>query len=189
MRPLFRVLLSVGAIAAFLAPAFPRAAAETTLSDSGSGALLPPSTFLGDSGLGSGMWIPPTELPGFASARLFDGYGHLRYTMRASLLPVLPGPPNMDQQGGFVGQLFAVDANGNKSELGQVSGKWIRHPSGEGEFDVEVLVWSGDRNQPLLSIGSIQGVLGPLRILPVEGDGAVITPSGEIVLMWSIPGR
>src|SRR5262245_42652150 len=147
MRPLSRILLSAGACAAFLAPALPALAAESTVSSgAGAGALIPPS--LGDSGLGSGMWIPPTDSSGFASAKLFDVYGRLRYALRASLLPAQKGPPGMDEQGGFLGQLSSVDASGARTPFAEVSGKWIRHPNGWGEFDVEVDVWSGDRNQP-----------------------------------------
>jgi hypothetical protein len=199
MQPVSRIILS----AALLAPALQAdvsrtlARPRTTLSATVSG--VAPAHFgahlanLGDSGFGAGMWIPPTDLPGFASAQLFDGMGHLRYTMRASLLAAQAGPPTMDQQGGFLGLLFSVDASGQKSPAAQISGKWIRHPNGWGEFDVEVLVESGDRNQPLVSIGQIQGSLLPVGIIPGPGiepiDGGEVDPSapGELVLMWSIP--
>lgn len=209
MRPHSRILLSSGAFAAFLAPALhaqvhaklsgalarPSAVVQTTMSAGAAARQMILPTRLGDSGFGAGMWIPPTDLPGFASAQLFDDAGHLRYTMRASLLPAQSGPPTMDQQGGFLGQLFSVDASGRKSALAEISGKWIRHPNGWGEFDVEVLVESGDRNQTLVSIGQIQGSLLPPGIIPGPGieraDRDEVDPAapGELVLMWSIPER
>jgi len=149
------------------------------------------------------MWIPATNTPGFLSARLYDGEANLRYSLRANLVPGQLPPPGMDQQGGFLGVLLAVDARGAKSVMAQVSGKWILHPNGWGEFDVEVLVPSGDKGQPLVSIGSIQGSMLPPGVMPsalvVDPDAGVSTvtgeekaeapESGEVVLMWTIPAE
>ena len=204
MRPLSRILLSSGAFAAFLAPMVlaqsPSLSVKTHALATGSIARFSPNrppiqpTFVGDSGRGFGTWIPPSSGSlGFAGAQLWDEAGHLRYTMRASLLPAQRGLPGMDQQGGFLGELSSVDGSGRKTAFAEVSGKWIGHSDGSGEFDVEVLAWSGDRNQPRISIGSIQGVLfapgtipGP-DIQPVDEDGTEPAYPRDLVLAWSIP--
>jgi len=138
----------------------------------------------------------PKRTPiGFASAKLYDGFGNHRYTMRANLIPGLPPPPNMDAQGGFLGQLFSVDGRGRKVAMAEVSGKWIRHPNGWGEFEVDVLVPTGDKRQPLVAIGAIQGSLVPSGIMPMTvdrtqlaaGEPIDLTAPGELVLMWTIP--
>jgi hypothetical protein len=112
----------------------------------------------------------------------------------------------MDLQGGFLGVLLAVDAKGAKSVVAQVSGKYIVHANGWGEFDVEVLVPSAEKGQPLVAIGVIQGTMLPPGIMPSFGPGAGAGPapsqgtgadtaaepkdeveSGELVCIWSIP--
>ena len=204
MRPISRILLSCGGFAAFLAPMLqaqaPSLSVKTHALAAGTVHSISPNrpplqpTFLGDSGFGAGSWIPASlRTLGFASAQLFDEAGRERYTMRASLLPAQSGLPGMDQQGGFLGQLFSVDGAGRKTAFAEVSGKWIRHPNGIGEFDVEVIGWSGDRNQPYVSLGSIQGSLLPPGIMPgpdmepVDEDGTIPALPGELVLVWNIP--
>jgi hypothetical protein len=200
------MLLSSGACALVLAPALLADPRDPKQSDNPVQTLR--SATLGDSGFGAGMWIEATNTPGFVSARLYDTDLNLRYSLRANLLPALPPPPGMDLQGGFLGVLLAVDAKGGKSVVAQVSGKYIRHANGWGEFDVEVLVPSADKNQPLVSIGTIQGSMLPPGVIacfgPEAGEG--IAPSqgagvdtaaaskdevesGEVVCIWSIPAE
>lgn len=195
MRPLSRILISSSACALLLAPAL---LAGSDAKRSGASVHSGAAATLGDSGFGAGMWIPATNTPGFVSARLYDGEANLRYALRANLVPGQLPPPGMDQQGGFLGVLLAVDARGAKSVRAQVSGKWILHPNGWGEFDVDVLVPTGDKNQPLVSIGAIQGSMLPPGIMPSPDAGDVDTvagqkdqaaESGEVVLMWSIPAE
>lgn len=198
MRPLSRILLSSGACALILAPAL---LAQRGAKQSGAPVHSGTSATLGDSGFGAGMWIPATNTLGFVSARLYDGDANLRYALRANLVPGLPSLPGMDQQGGFLGVLLAVDAKGGKSVIAQVSGKWILHPNGWGEFDVDVLVPSAEKGQPLVSIGVIQGSMLPPGIMPsalvvnpdvagtVAGPKAEAPESGEVALMWSIPAE
>jgi hypothetical protein len=144
------------------------------------------------SGAGAGMWIAPVDGLGFASAQLSDDAGNIRYTMRANLLPSGPVPPGMDEQGGFLGLLFEVDANGKKTQVAELTGKWIRHPNGFGEFGVEAMVVTGDRNQPMVSAGQIEGALLPPGILPgpsvepAEGDDPDPAAPGELVLRWTL---
>lgn len=204
MRPTSRILLCSSVFAAFLAPELrasttgvlarrPTAVISATVSGTTAPRRQAHLAPLGDSGRGAGMWLPATDLPGFASAQLFDGAGRLRYTMRASLLPAQSVPAGMDQQGGFLGELSSVDAAGRKAPMAKISGKYIRHPNGWGEFEVEVLVESGDRLQPLVSIGQIQGSLLPPGVIPAPGvepfDEGEVEPvlPGELVLIWSIP--
>ncbi|MFN0007384.1 MAG: hypothetical protein ACKVXR_05700 [Planctomycetota bacterium] len=192
MRPLPRILLSSAACALILAPGL---LAHRHTKQSGAPVQSGASSTLGDSGFGAGMWIPATNELGFLSARLYDGDANLRYSLRANLVPGGPSLPGMNQQGGFLGVLLAVDAKGGKSVVAQVSGKWVRYPNGWAEFDVEVLVPSGDKNQPLASIGVIQGSMLPPGLVPAPDSGADTVAgekdeapaSGEVVLMWSIP--
>ena len=192
MQPISRMLLFSAASAALLAPAMhARPVSESA------GATDPRAqVYLDDSGLGSGHWLPATDGMGFASAKLYDGFGNHRYTMRANLIPGLPPPPNMDEQGGFLGQLFSVDGRGRRVAMAEISGKWTRHPNGWGDFDVEVLVPTGDKRQPLVAIGAIQGSLLPPGIMPMTMDRTQLaggekidepTVPCELVLMWTIP--
>ena len=193
MRPISRMLLFSGACAALLAPAMHAQLASKTV-----GAARDPRApvYTDDSGFGAGTWIPATASSlGFASAKLYDGFQNHRYTLRANLIPGLPPPPGMDEQGGFLGTLSSVDALGRRKVVAEVSGKWIRHPNGWGEFDVEVLVPGADARQPLVAIGQIQGSLVPAGIMPMVADRTGLAGDeahetvmpGELVLMWSIP--
>lgn len=199
MRSISKVLLSCGALAACLAPALqaeksgaqlqPKDSA-TTQTDSGATQhqFLPVG-----SGSGAGFWIAPTDSAGFASAQLYDAAGRVRYTMRANLLPAGSGLPGMDEQGGFLGVLSAVDRIGNKTKVADISGKWIRHADGFAEFGVEIMIQTKDGDQPLVSVGAIDGALLPPGIMPlldyepVDDEGEAGAAVGQLVLQWAIP--
>jgi hypothetical protein len=201
MRPISKLLLSAGALAACLAPALQAELSgaqlqpflDTQASDSVPGSTL--TQFLpAGSGTGCGIWIAPTESAGFASAQLYDVAGRLRYTMRANLLPAQSNLPGLDVQGGFLGVLFLVDRIGNKTKVADISGKWVRHADGFGEFGVEMVVHTGNRDQPQVSAGVIEGALLPPGIMPgpgyvpVEGDQDESGPAvGQLALQWVIP--
>jgi hypothetical protein len=204
MQPLSRILLSSGACALFLAPVL--LADQRDAKQTGTPVQTGHSATLGDSGFGAGLWIPATSTLGFVSARLYDADLNLRYSLRANLLPGGPSLPGMDQQGGFLGVLLGTDAKGGKSVVAQVSGKYILHPNGWGEFDVDVLVPNADKNQPPVSIGVIQGSMLPPGVMPCFGQGGGAGPAqsqgpgadtvagskdevegGEVVCIWNIP--
>ena len=185
MRPLSRILLSASSLAALLAPALMaetagtlRSRPDATNARSGRtpGNLHDANT---SSGFGAGMWIAPTDLMGFASAQLYDAAGNVRYTMRANLLPAQAVPRGMDLQGGFLGILFRVEANGERVLVADVSGKWIQTGAETAEFDVDVMARTGDDLRPFEVIGRIQGALLPANVIPAAG-GPGIEPVDDL---------
>jgi hypothetical protein len=203
MQATSRILIAGCALAALLAPAIQAELSSTHARPAGTPKARPaafqanPGGHVAqtDSGFGAGFWIAPTDSVGFASAQLYDGSGRVRYAMRANLLPAAPSLPYEDQQGGFLGTLLGVDANGGKTVIAGVSGKWIRHASGMGEFGLDIVLDTGDPNQPTVDIGQIDGALLDQNTVPMvmEQPGLDTEPvddgpatQGYLCLQWSI---
>jgi len=120
-------------------------------------------------GLAAGSWRLPGQGSGSATLDLFGESGNLMYVVRASLLRSGEFPPEgMPEQGGFLGTLILVEADGSRSAVAEVAGKWVRESNGTGTFGADIRVRTERLDEPYMTIGAIEGVLRA----PVASGGA-----------------
>jgi hypothetical protein len=194
MKILSRSLLFAAAFSAVLAPALLAELPGARLRPVGSHSLSlkarPADLLPTGSGTGSGLWIAPTDVNGFASAKLYDSTGRQRYSLRATMVYFVPDNGNGDVQGGFFGVLLASSKGGKMGPVAEVNGTWIRHADGSGHFSADIVANSGGGS--MVTIGQLAGSLqspfvmpGP-HVDPYDEPGDSAPRRARLAMNWTI---
>jgi hypothetical protein len=170
------VLIALSALATAQAPSLsirPKSHASLLDVTQGGSSLAGIPYELEASGLVIGLWIDPSMIQlGSMTGELFDAAGNLEYSLVATVSEYIAAGSTL-RFGGISGKLYKGGAPAGI----QVSGGWTLDPAtNKGTFELSCYLSAFSPTAPLLSLGSMEGVLEKPLSASAE-EAAVPVPS------------